>query len=429
MNSITKKVMAARTALVLDQPFFGVLALRLKLAVDPTCKTAWVDGRTLGYNPSFVDRLTHSELVALLAHEVMHCATGHPWRRDSRDPKRWNVAADHAINPILIDSGFKLPEGALFDPANRGKSAEWIYARQPQPQPEQGDEGEEQEPEQGDESGEQGGAGGQNDDDQNDDGAGGQNDDDQNDDDQNDDGAGDDGQGDEDEGEPEQPGEVRDAPADTTEDGTTEADWQAAVQQAANAAKAQGKLSGALARFAADAAESRVDWRSALRRFVQETTKADYTWKQPSSRYVARGLYMPALRSEEMGPMVVAIDTSGSIDEVLLAQFEAELRAIVDESNPARVHVMYCDAEVKRTDTFERGDLIEINAVGGGGTKFGPVFDAVEELDEPPACLVYLTDLQPWGENGWPAVTPEVPTLWAATVERDVPFGEVLPIN
>ena len=76
MNSITKKVMAARTALVLDQPFFGVLALRLKLAVDPTCKTAWVDGRTLGYNPSFVDRLTHSELVALLAHEVKQVASG-----------------------------------------------------------------------------------------------------------------------------------------------------------------------------------------------------------------------------------------------------------------------------------------------------------------------------------------------------------------
>lgn len=34
---------AARTSLLLDQPFFGVLALRLQMVEDPTCKTAWTD--------------------------------------------------------------------------------------------------------------------------------------------------------------------------------------------------------------------------------------------------------------------------------------------------------------------------------------------------------------------------------------------------
>ena len=41
--------------MILDAPFWGVLALRLKLVEDPACPTAWVDGVSLGFNPTFVD--------------------------------------------------------------------------------------------------------------------------------------------------------------------------------------------------------------------------------------------------------------------------------------------------------------------------------------------------------------------------------------
>ena len=93
-----KKLITARVSLVLDQPFFGALALSLPPKEDTTCDTAWTDGRSLGYNPAFVESLTHAELTGLIAHEVMHCAMGHPWRRDARDPKQFNVACDLAIN-------------------------------------------------------------------------------------------------------------------------------------------------------------------------------------------------------------------------------------------------------------------------------------------------------------------------------------------
>jgi len=45
--------------------------------------------------------------------------------------------------------------------------------------------------------------------------------------------------------------------------------------------------------------------------------------------------------------LVIAVDTSGSIDQTLLAQFGDEIRAVVDEVQPTRVHVMYADARVK----------------------------------------------------------------------------------
>ena len=44
-----------------------------------------------------------------------------------RDPKRWNMACDYAINPLLIDAGLNLPEGVLLDNRFRGMSAERIY--------------------------------------------------------------------------------------------------------------------------------------------------------------------------------------------------------------------------------------------------------------------------------------------------------------
>ena len=39
----------------------------------------------------------------------------HPVRRNGRDPDKWNVACDLAINPIVIKYGFQLPPDKLWD--------------------------------------------------------------------------------------------------------------------------------------------------------------------------------------------------------------------------------------------------------------------------------------------------------------------------
>ncbi len=405
MDKTAKKMTAARAGLVLDEPFFGVLALRLRFEPDPTCKTLWVDGRSLGYNPEFAAEQSTTKLKASIAHAVMHCACGHPWRRDLRDAGQWNTACDKAVNPILRDAGFALPDGAIIDSTVEGKSAEWIYDRMPEP-----DEKEDGGGASGDDGGSDGGGAWEGVPTEPDMGH------------QCDEGAHSMG-----EPEPSPQGEVRDAPPEAAEENVTEVDWNIAVQHTARVAAAQGKLPAGAARFAEGAAKPTIDWRSALRRFVSEVTASDYTWTRPNPRYIARGLYMPKLHAEEMGPMVIAIDTSGSIDSVLLGQFADEVRAIIDEANPVRVHVMYCDAKLQRTDTFEREDLVgfdSLDPVGGGGTSFTPVFDAIEAMDEPPVCAVYLTDLM----GLFPKEPPEVPTLWATTIKLPVPFGEVLPI-
>ena len=78
----------ARVHLLLDFPWFGSLAMRIKI-VESTdsawCPTFQVDGTSMWYNPSFSAGLSDAELVGVMAHEIMHCAMLHPFRRNGRD--------------------------------------------------------------------------------------------------------------------------------------------------------------------------------------------------------------------------------------------------------------------------------------------------------------------------------------------------------
>ena len=123
-----KRMRKARASLLLSAPFFGALAIRLQLEEHAATDVMAVDGKTLRYNPEKALALPFDQLKAVIAHEVMHCAAGHPFRRGTRDFERWNTACDYAINPIIRDAGFILPPGAYLDPVYDGKSAEAIYA-------------------------------------------------------------------------------------------------------------------------------------------------------------------------------------------------------------------------------------------------------------------------------------------------------------
>lgn len=399
MSTARAKIQAARTALVLDQPFWGVLALRLQIIADqPGVPKAATDGTHLFYDSRYVESLSHDEVLGLLAEEIMHCAMGHMWRRDGRDMERWNVACDYALACILKDAAFDIGD-MIHDQQYHGRSAEWIYQRLPQPQ--SGNSGRQQKG-----RGKQPGSGQ----------PGGQL------------GTGKSGQpSNQNQGTQSGGGRVQvlDPPASASADVLTEADWQQAVQQAAVAAKARGNLPASLDRFAKSVAESRVDWRSVLRRFVQQVAKEDYRWSRPNTRHLVRGLYLPSLRSEAMGPIAVAVDTSGSIDQATLDQFFAEMNAVASEMRPSRIVVIYCDVAVQRIDEFERDDIIEARPKGGGGTSHVPVMNTVDAMDEPPVCVICLTDLQTKHRQEPPAM----PVLWAATCVREVPYGDLVSLE
>lgn len=347
-----EKVVKARVKLLIKSPFWGTLALRLKLKADDTCPTAWTDGRYLAFSPEYLDSLSRDEIIGVVAHEVMHCAMAHQFRRGEREPKRWNYACDMAINPLLRDAGYHLPDGALYDDVDPPRSAEAIYASLPQKE-------------------------------------------------------GTDGY-------PVSCGEVRDA---TGEDGKglapgeaeeQELGWKAATVQAAQLARKAGKLTDGLARLVGELCEPKVPWRVVLRDFVERVAKNDYSWSRPNRRYAQRGIYLPSLHSKEMGPIVVAVDTSGSVDGEVLTGFASELDAINSECRPESMTVLCCDSEIAGVQSFEPYDPVQIDVKGGGGTDYRPAFEYVEEHGLEPSCLVYLTD----GECDRFPDAPDYPVLW-----------------
>ena len=137
-QNIAARVTRARTDLLLSNPFFGALLFRLKLRPAGSVPLMATDGVSLLYNAAASASLKHAELVFVLAHEVMHPALRHHTRRGARDPKLWNVAADYAINPLLVDAGLFPPEGILIEDRFRGMSAEQIYHLLAQQQKEDG---------------------------------------------------------------------------------------------------------------------------------------------------------------------------------------------------------------------------------------------------------------------------------------------------
>jgi predicted metal-dependent peptidase len=401
MNDVRQRLSAARAALVLDHPFFGALTLRMNLEEETKGRTRTMatDGRSIFYDKAFVKGCSDPELIGLLAHEVMHPAMQHHTRRGDRDPSLWNDAADYAINPILTESGFTLPGDVLNDPQYRGMTAEQIYDALNQPR-----------------------GGGHEDEGDQDDGRTAAGDPGEGEGNGNGDGIDDDDVGEDSKNDlANKPGAVLDAPDPAQQ----EAEWQVAVRQATQAAQMMGQLPSGMAQAVEQAMTPRIDWKALLRRFVQQFANADYSWRLPNRRYIAGGIYLPELRSESMPVIVVAVDTSASTSSVL-PNFKAELQSIVDECQPEATIVIMADAAVQRVDRFERGDPIEFNVEGLGGTDFRPVFQYVDREQVNPACLVYLTD----GDGCYPDEPSDYPTLWAITSpNRQAPWGETVTID
>jgi len=96
-------ILKARIALVLKQPFFGNLAMRLKLVnADSWLTTAATDGRHFYYNSDFILKLPTNQMMFLFCHELLHCAYDHMNRGMGKQKDIANVAMDYVVNADCI---------------------------------------------------------------------------------------------------------------------------------------------------------------------------------------------------------------------------------------------------------------------------------------------------------------------------------------
>jgi predicted metal-dependent peptidase len=435
MTPQERKLRNARAQIVHAHPFFGTLLLRQRVVETTTVQTMATNGKELFFNPEFVDEIEMPELRGVCAHEALHPAFCHHTRRGDRDHELWNMACDYVINPVLIEAGLTLPKGALIRDDLRGLNAEQAYARLIEERQQQQDQQDASGRDDNDETGEGDESHAQPDESPSDANPDGSRDDDDNGETEGEstdtgDGAGDSdpdaadasqggasASGSNDDGEDAQAhakdfggcGAILDAPADTPEERQDEErEWRVALAQAAQAeAMAEGSIGGELRRMIDATLEAQSDWRDLLRRYMDQFARSDYSWKRQDRRYITRGIYLPALHDESIGPIAFVIDASGSMPQESLNQAASELQAIVDELRPERVDVIVHDTAIVAIESFEPGDAITLDVKAGGGTSYVDVAEWLSENDEH-VCAVWFTDLQcsRYGNE------PPTPILW-----------------
>jgi predicted metal-dependent peptidase len=373
-------IAASRLRMRIKSPFFATLALFAQFESSLEISTAATDGKSIFYNPNYLTSLPSAQQDGLILHEILHAALLHNCRRQHREPRLWNIAADIVVNGLIAeDNNYQLPTGGIRKPDWEKKSVEEIYELLLQ----QGDSQELilsmpdllTEPL---------------------------------------------ASGEESQGQKEQSGVLGEE-----RETQLRAYWQNALQQAAVVARSasQGKLPAGMERILGGLAQAQIDWRTYLWRYLVQTPT---DFQGYDRRFISRGLYLDSLVGESV-QVYVAIDTSGSISNTQMNSFCSELQGILGAYPHLNCQLYYADAALYGPYNLTAKDTIP-QPVGGGGTSFKPFFEAVEKtrnLSLEGVC-VYLTD----GYGDFPAQAPSLPVLWVVVpgglAEDSFPFGEVV---
>ena len=362
---IESRISAALVRLRARAPFFGVLALFARFRATDSVPTAATNGTDVLYNPEWLAGLVSEELDAVLLHEVLHAALLHVTRRQEREPVRWNLAADVVVNGII----------ASIDQVRLPEGA----VREPQWEQRPVEEVYEllstksweecphclQQ-----ESGEE-------------------------------------------------PSGRRWA--------ELEAYWRQALRQAEAVARTtlQGTLPAEVERLLAELSQPRVDWRAQLWRFLVRTPVDFMGYDR---RFIGQKLYLEALEGESL-QVRLCVDTSGSIDERMLADFLGEVVGILRAYPHLEATLYYADAALYGPHPLGPDASRLPPPKGGGGTSFIPFFEAVAREDPglgAQTVCIYLTD----GYGAFPSTVPEPPVLWVVPpgglAPESFPFGEVV---
>jgi predicted metal-dependent peptidase len=322
------------------------------------------------YGRGFVESLSDAELRFLVLHECYHKLYRHliTWRHlYDKNAQLANHACDYVINIKLADDnadGFAvMPKVGLLDAKYRGMDSAQVYKLL--------------------------------EDDQDDDGDG--------------DGSG---------------------------TGLDDHDWEGAQDMTAEQAKglardldeairqgalAAGKLGTGGDRMFEDLLQTKIDWREVLREFISTTCQgSDYsTWRRPNRRFISSGYYMPSGVSEQVGELVIAIDTSGSIGGRELSKFLGEVKGICDQVKPDVVRLLYWDTEVCADEKYVGTEVENIvqstKPAGGGGTTVECVPEYMTQHGVKPQAVIVLTDGYLGGSWGsWAC-----PVLWCIVGNRN----------
>lgn len=361
-----EKLDQAKTKLMLENPYFGTLITSLELRTNENIASIHNRGDVMEYNDEYLEVLSVNEVSTLLANAAMHQALFHSERGKGKVSSVWNLASDYAINDLLVENGFMLPPMANYASRFETLYAEQIYAILLGELDLQENDEPQEENQQTEQLSEE----------------------------------------------------------EIPEELLAQEEYELLLEQLNIKLEKQGDLPKGIERFVALISESKIAWRDELYRYVNAHAKSDYRMFPPSKKHLYRGIALPSIFGEEL-KIVVAIDTSASIDDDLLKLFLAELYEIMQVFTHYVIELIECDAAIQNIQRLTPMEPLEPTLKGGGGTDFRPVFDYVENMNEDFKFLIYFTD----GKGSFPKYEPLIDVLWVMREVCDVPFGEVMELK
>lgn len=337
-----------------DSAFFTSVCFSMKHIWDDSIPTACTDGLTIRYSTQFFMSLSPAEQLFLILHETLHVALCHMTRVGSRNWRKFNIAADYAINFILVKSGYTMPKGGLYDAQYGGMSAEEIYDLLPE-DPKMDLPMEDIQ------------------------------------------GPGMDGSG----------GTPVDTAAATKElqDKLDDILIRASIQSKLAGDK-PGTIPGDIELYINGLLNPQVPWYQILRRFMTRAVKTNYTWRRPNRRYFPR-YHLPTMYSQKLCDIAVAVDISGSVTDHQFHHFVSEVYAILKGHKPDNLKLLQFDTAIKSVDDIRSTrDLKSVQFKGRGGTSIEPVIEWATE--NKPHLLVIFTD----GHFRNSLSDPGLPVVW-----------------
>jgi predicted metal-dependent peptidase len=329
--------------------------------------TLGVDDQGRLHHGEYVD-WTFKETVGVLTHEIMHVVLRDSRRRMGRDPGRWNVACDLAINSILEQGQWTLPKDGQFPKLygwDEGLTAEQYYALLVKNQIKipvavglsPG-------------NGRCGGCAGN----------------------------------------PE-PGEGEGQGGNGSSDdvpGLSGIELDAiAIRIAQEVVKSRGSVPGALSAWADELLNPTVPWQTVLRSAVKRCVTvvsggaSDYSFMHTNARRDSGDLIPPKLVTYKP-EVFVGIDTSGSMSEEELREGVGEVHGVVRHL-AQRITVACCDAAMHEVYKIHTPSQLVGKKLGGrGGTDMRVVMDYASHVNPRPNIIIIFTD----GETPWPEAAP-----------------------
>ena len=356
-DPVIDKIIVARVSLLLKHPFFGNMATRLKIQEGESwLSTAATDGRHIYFNREFFEKLTVKQVEFVIAHEILHNVFDHMGRRESRNPKIFNIAADYCVNGQLVRDRIgdhQIPDIKIFHDAKYyGMGAEEVYDQIYEEM---------------------------------------------------------------DEEELSQLGQLLDEHIDWGEHGkdgqpryTKEElkqirdEIREATIQAAQAAGA-GNTPANVQRMIKELTEPKMNWREILRQQIQSTIKNDYSFMRPNRKGWHMSAILPGTQFQETIDICVSIDMSGSIGDDQAKDFLSEIKGIMEEYKDFKIKVWCFDTKVYNEADFDGYNIDEFDSyepMGGGGTEFDANWDYMKKHDIQPKKFIMFTDGYPWGSWG-----------------------------